>query len=503
MPDQKVDMAEQLQEKILEHLKSERYRPQRPRGLARELAVEETDYHAFRDTLRELMHSGRVILGRAGQWCCRRRSRAAMNLQASTGTTMRGFGFVVPQDPGSREDLYIPQGENSGAINGDVVRAKITSRGHRDGKAIYSGRITEVVERSTKHFVGSVAKQGAAWIVLPDGNTMTMAIETPDAASRHLKPGTKVVVEITSYPEDGQRPQGVITEVLGAAGEKDVDLKSVIVQFNLPGPFPEEVLAQARRAVDSFDPLEEATRRYDLSAELICTIDPDDAKDFDDAISLHQVDEGLWELGVHIADVSFFVPQGSPMDEERGRGNSCYFPGHVIPMLPEIVSNGVCSLQQGVPRLCKSVFITFDREAKPVRAKFANTIIKSAARLRYREAQAILDQADSIPHPDGARAIADYDPRVVTLLGSMDALAKRIQKRRRAEGQIVLDLPDVELLLDEEGKVVGAEPEDQSFTHTLIEMFMVEANEAVVRPVQFHWRAVHAAHPPRAGGGQL
>src|SRR5208337_426372 len=141
--------------------------------------------------------------------------------------------------------------------------------------------------------------------------------------------------------------------------------------------------------------------RLDLSDRVICTIDPDDAKDYDDAISLRKLDNGQWELGVHIADVSAFVQTGSALDEEaRKRGNSCYFPGHVIPMLPEVLSNGVCSLQEGVPRLCKSVFIEYDANAKPVRTRFANTIIRSAQRLRYTEAQAIIDRAASIPYPE-------------------------------------------------------------------------------------------------------
>jgi len=150
-------------------------------------------------------------------------------------------------------------------------------------------------------------------------------------------------------------------------------------------------------------------------------------------------------------------------------------------MLPEILSNGVCSLQEGVKRLCKSVFVTFDENHRPASAKFANTIIKSAKRLRYREAQAIIDGAAVVPHPEGPKTISDYDPAVVKLLHEMNALATKIQRRRLEDGQIVLDLPEVDLVLDEEGKVVGTAKEDTSFTHTLIEMFMVEANEAVAR----------------------
>src|ERR1051325_9323408 len=150
-------------------------------------------------------------------------------------------------------------------------------------------------------------------------------------------------------------------------------------------------------------------------------------------------------------------------------------------MLPEILSNGVCSLQEAVPRLFKNAFITFDENYRPASAKFANTIIKSAKRLRYREAQAIIDGAAEVPHPDGPKSVSDYDPAVVKLLHEMNALAKKIQKRRLEDGQLVLELPEVELVLDEDGKVVGTKAEDTSFTHALIEMFMVEANEAVAR----------------------
>lgn len=477
-------MAEQLKQQILSHLKSERYQPTKPRRLAQQLnvAASEEDYHAFRNSLRELMHAGRVVLGAGGAVVLPGQSQNRDEFLGTYRHNKRGFGFVVPTDPTSREDLFIPEGENAGALSGDTVRAKITNREHREGKVMYRGRVVEIIQRSQNKFVGTLAKSAGQWVVLPDGNTLTEPILAPDAASRHIKPGTKVVIELTQFPEREQRAQGVITEVLGQAGEKDVDLKTVIIQFGLPEGFTEEVQAQARRSLDSFDPEEERHRRLDLTDEVICTIDPPDAKDYDDAISLRRLESGEWELGVHIADVSHFVPAGSPLDDEAlARGNSTYFPGHVIPMLPEILSNGVCSLQEGVPRLCKSVFIRYDADAKPIGTKFANTLIKSRQRLRYIEAQAIIDHAESIPHPDGDRRLSDYPHEVVQLLHDMNMLAKRLQKRRYQQGQIVLELPEVNLVLDEEGKVVDAVPEDQSFTHTLIEMFMVEANEAVAR----------------------
>jgi len=475
--------SDSIHSRILTHLESPAYRPERPRKLAADLELTEDDhYGAFRDALRELMHEGRVVLGARGAVLLPSNRTSPNEFTGSYRHNKRGFGFVVPQDPTAHEDLFVPEGQNLGAITGDIVRAQITSQGHKDGKIIYSGRVTEIIQRTQKRFVGSLQKVSGEWMVLPDGNTLTAAILTPDAASRHIRAGTKVVVELTTYPDGGQPPQGVITEVLGEAGAKDVDLNALIVQYNLPGEFPPEVLAQARQAIDDFDPEEERKHRLDLTDQMICTIDPDDAKDYDDAISLRQLANGNWELGVHIADVSYFVPAGTPLDEEAvKRGNSCYFPGKVIPMLPEMLSNGVCSLQADVPRLCKSAFITLDSNARPSSAKFANTVIKSRKRLRYKEAQAILDGATVIPHPDGDKTINDYEPEVVKLLHEMNDLAKRIQKRRLDDGQLTLDLPETELVLDEDGKIIDAVPEDTSFTHTLIEMSMVEANEAVAR----------------------
>ena len=395
----------------------------------------------------------------------------------------KGFGFVIPLDPTAHEDLYIGERDNAkGAITGDVVKAKVINRSQRDGKVMVSGRIIEVVERKNKRFVGSLQRKDGQWFVLPDGNTYTEPIYTPDAATKYIKPGTKVVVEITEFATRDEAAMGVISDTLGGAGEKDVDLRSVIVQFGLPGEFPDEVKDQASAALAEFKATTDFGNRYDMRDTIVCTIDPDDAKDYDDAISLQKLDDGNWELGVHIADVSHFVPVDSPLDvEAKARGNSTYFPGYVIPMLPEVLSNGICSLQEGVPRLCKSAFIVYSDAAQPVRSRFANTIIHSRKRLRYREAQDLIDGRDEIFHPDGNRKRSDYEPEVISLLNDMNALSRRIQKRRHAAGQLVLNLPKMSLVLNDEGKVTDAVPEDESFTHTLIEMFMVEANEAVAR----------------------
>ena len=485
MPDSNV-----LRDRILETLSSEGYEPVHPRQLAKALELLEGEHHGgFREAIRDLMSEGRIAAGAEGAIVLPGSRTADNELVGSYRHNRKGFGFVVPSDPAGHEDLFIPPGENGGAITGDIVKAKIIPSGKRDGRQMYEGRVLQVVERKHTRFVGTVAKVGERWFVNPDGNAFTDPIHTPDAAGRYVTPGAKVVVELTVFPdqaEGGKGAEGVITQVLGEPGDKDVDLYSVKVQFNLPGDFPESVQDGASDAVRAFDPEAEIAHRLDLTNEVICTIDPNDAKDYDDAISLtrEQDDSGrtLWKLGVHIADVSHFVVKGSALDEEAyKRGNSTYFPGHVIPMLPEVLSNGVCSLVEASPRLVKTAFIWLDEKAKPVRTAFANSVIKSFKRLQYVEAQDLIDGKDVIRVSTGDRKPEDYEANVVKLLKDMNTLSKLMQARRRESGQITLDLPQVELILDENGKVVGAEEEDHSFTHTLIEMFMVEANEAVAR----------------------
>ncbi|MCL2639561.1 MAG: RNB domain-containing ribonuclease, partial [Phycisphaerales bacterium] len=293
-----------------------------------------------------------------------------------TGTyrqTMRGFGFVIPDEPRADGDLFIPAGENLDAVTGDIVVARVIAR--RDKRTF--GRVVQIVKRRTNRVVGTLIKHGERWLVVPDGNIFKTPIEVQDIGAQNAAENDKVVLDLLRYPQGDQLAQGVITEILGTKGEPEVELQSVIRQFELPQKFSDVVMDQARVAAINYDPNDffasgRGGNREDLRDELIITIDPDDARDFDDAISLRELtrrrtdaekDGGgaVWELGVHIADVSSFVGVESPMDlEARIRGNSTYFPGHVIPMLPAILSNGVCSLQENQPRLCKSAFIRYN-----------------------------------------------------------------------------------------------------------------------------------------------
>jgi ribonuclease R len=308
------------------------------------------------------------------------------------------------------------------------------------------------------------------WIVQPDGSRFVEPIVVEDVTAKNAREKDKVVVEILSYPSERYLARGVIVEVLGRAGQYDAEIESIMHQFHLPREFEAECLEQARRAALGFD-LERIDGREDITGKVIVTIDPPDAKDFDDAISLETDSAGHWVLGVHIADVSHFIAKGSPLDEEaRERGNSVYLPGKTIPMLPEVLSNGVCSLQPEQRRFTKSVYITYDQKGDILSRRFANSVIRSTARLTYLEADAILKG-----HTKGAK------PEVIDLLRNMDALSRRIEVRRTGHGMIHLDLPEPHLILDEAGRVVDAEPAENCYPHTIIEMFMVEANERSLR----------------------
>ncbi len=464
------------------------YRPVQLRRLAQTIGVHEHEFNEFRIAVKTLMKAGRIVLG----------ANEAVMLPEGAKTIVgrfrghaRGFGFVIPESPAEHGDLFIPPGATGTAITGDIVAARITRRKNGGEGLRVEGEIVEVVQRSQNRFVGELVQDGKQWLMVPDGNLLHAPVLLGDVSSTRAKPGDQVVVEISEFPTPTRPARGVVVEVLGRRGDPGIDTLSVIRQYGFREAFPDEVIEDARRSIREHNLDDELERREDLRSQVVITIDPDDAKDFDDAISLRRVGRHL-ELGVHIADVSTFVQPGRPLDHEAGlRGNSIYFPRHVLPMLPEVLSNGLCSLQEGQPRLTKSAFIEYDARGHRKSKRFANTVIQSTKRLTYREAQAILDGKT-----------AGHEAPVVALLKELEHLAQTIRKRRLSQGMLVLDLPGVELVLNDDNEVIGVEPEDTSFTHTLIEMFMVEANEVVAELMTDlgvpHLRRIHPEPPPDA-----
>jgi ribonuclease R len=477
-------MSLKYERRLLDHLAHDRYTASDVDRLARDLGVDEDSQAEFQAAVDDLVERGRLVRDAQGAL---RLPPLPEEVEGMFKKNVRGFGFVIPATPFREGDVFIPPDAVADALTGDTVRARVyrDSRARGTDKEI-SGEIVEVVKRRRAAFTGELVKRGGLWLVLPDGKELTQPVVVKDPSVKNAKEGDKVAVEITTYPIANELGEGVITRVLGESGLPDVETQAVIIAYSLPQEFPKECLDQARAAAARFErEIAEGERagfpdRHDLRERFIVTIDPMDSKDFDDAISIEATPEG-WFLGVHIADVAHFIPPGSPLDvEARDRGNSCYLPRHVIPMLPEVLSNGICSLSEGVPRFCKSAFMSYSKHGEILGERVGATLIRSAKRLTYLEAQALID-GDLKEARKHARTEPKYSDQLIKTLREFDKLAKAIRARRKKAGMIHLELPEVELIFDDAGHVVDAQPEDNAFTHTLIEMFMVEANEVLAR----------------------
>ncbi len=457
-------MVEVLKKKIIRHLGHRDYRPVKPAELAKSLGVKPDELETFKKAFEQLRAEGLVIIG----------SKKLVSLPPVSGrifgtfrATTKGFGFVTPIEPSSHSDLFIPAGFTADAMTGDTVTAKVVKKDRRGDQIRYSGKIVEINQRANSCFVGTVTKKGDFYYLLPDGK-FTEPVEIDDVGAKNAQPGDKAVVEIISYPTQYNCARGVIVELLGKSGTYKTEINASIRRFGLLYQFSKDCLDTAAQAARNFEQAD-FSDRLDLTKKIIITIDPEDAKDFDDAVSVEKNSDGKFVLGVHIADVGSFVESDLPLDlEAKNRGNSVYLPGFVLPMLPEVLSNGVCSLQPNQPRLTKSVFITYDSLGNILKKSFANSVIRSTARLTYTEADRIL-KGQKTQRPS----------EVVLLLRDMEKLAKIIESRRNGDGMLHLDVPEIELVFDKAGRVIDAHPADTSYPHTIIEMFMVEANEAV------------------------
>lgn len=389
-----------------------------------------------------------------------------------------GYGFVRPSDARSTErdgDIRIPFVASADAADGDTVRVRITKESHV-GRPGLSGEVVEVVQRRTTRFVGVAFQSAGEHWVQVDGTQFPRPIWVGDPGAKSVQDDDKVIVELIRFPSTLQDGEGVIVEILGAADAPGVDTQTVIAEFGLPGPFPESVLEDARRQAEKFSSSSVPAGRQDLTGEIIVTIDPKDARDFDDAISLTCIERGHWLLGVHIADVAHFVPKGSALDQEAlARGTSVYLPDRVIPMLPEIVSNNLASLQPDHLRLARTCWIEFSEDGIPVHTEVKRTAIKSCRRFTYEEVDAFIVNPDTT-------AIAMTES-VRGLLGRMQRLAAILRNRRLTRGALELNMPEVKIDLDQSGRVTGAHVVEQTESHQIIEEFMLAANEAVAEKI--------------------
>lgn len=446
------------------------YTPVKPKVLAKRLAVDEAEYPAFRKLLRELIRDGRILVGKGNEL------KAVDPLGTVVGTFRRtnaGHVFVRPHTPTPETgpEIKIRNGRSADASSGDEVMVRIARRATKTGHA--SGDIVRILTRATRTFVGTYFERDRQAYVRVDGTVFAHSVWVGDPGVKGAQPQEKVVIEMLRFPTADERGEGVITEILGPLGKPGVDTLSIIRGFGLPEEFPPAALEEARSRADEFRE-DDLDGRTDFTADTVITIDPKDARDFDDAVSV-TIDPKTkhWILTVHIADVAHFARLGGPLDTEaRKRATSIYLPGQVIPMFPEVISNGLASLQQGKLRYVKTVRMEFTPGVQKGHVSFFNGAIRVKKRFAYEEVGAILKQLEAGEQPE-------LEPEILPLIKRMRDLAILLRKKRFKRGSLELSMPEAVLEYDPNGKVSGAHFAEHDLSHQIIEEFMLAANEAV------------------------
>jgi len=417
----------------------------------------------IKDILNQLVKEGKLARHRGNRY-----EAAARKLVEGTIMLHRdGYGFVIPKEkiPGIDSDIYIPAALTDSAMNGDKVNIEITMR-KPGGRA--EGRVVTVEKRARTTIVGQLRYDGQTFFVAPTDEKLPSKILITNDVSEHKD---KIVeVEITRFPSEGRWPAGKVVSVIGFIDDPNVETNVIIRKFALPTAFPSDVEQEAARLPDALTE-KDFVGRDDFRKRNTITIDPQTARDFDDAIDVEVLANGTYQLGVHIADVSHFVPLDSAMDlESRYRGTSVYFPDRVLPMLPEKVSNHLCSLNPGVDRLALSVIMHLSRAGEVLDYSFHKSVIHSKERMTYEDVQRLLD---------GNLALERRYEHVLPHIRNIARLAQIVQKRRNQRGAIDFDLPEPLLTYDESGLVSGITKSVRLFSHRIVEEFMILANEVV------------------------
>jgi ribonuclease R len=464
---------------ILERLRRKGSRVLTFRELVKALQLREDDEDAFRERLEALERRGEIVRVRGEKYSAIEYS----NLVAGRLTVRpEGFGFVLADEG---EDLFVPRSGMHGAMDGDTVlareeRSRATSaagRGRQRAAQRRSGVVVKVLDRARERVVGRFETQEGRGAVVPYDPKVDAVVRIAEGGRGGAREGEIVEVHLTAFPDARRVAHGVVEERLGFLGEPGVDIEIVLRSHRLPPRFPEPVVEEAERYPEEVR-REDLAGRRDFREHGIVTIDGETAKDFDDAVEVERTARG-YRLGVHIADVSHYVTEGSLLDEEaRSRGTSVYFPGRVLPMLPERLSNGLCSLNPRVDRLVLSAILELDGTGRVVGSEFVKGVIRSAHRMTY------TDVARLIEAPPTREDQTRYGP-FVERFRLMAELAALLRRRREARGSIDFDLPDADIVLDDAGLVVGIVPESRNVAHRLIEEFMLAANEAVAKKLLF------------------
>jgi ribonuclease R len=445
---------------ILDYIRDHSDRPMKVKELARAIGIKQKNYTQFRNSVRRLLDEGKLVK--------LKRSRIGLpdQMDLVTGVisiTRAGFGFV--QDENRDEEIYIAAHDTYTAFDRDQVLVRLKRGFGFKGKR--EGVVIKIVERKLTELVGTFHKGRRYDYVMPDVRNSGRDIYVVKGKSHEARDGEKVVVKLEAWDDPGLNPEGEIIECLGLPGEPGVDMLAIIRQYNLPTEFPQEVEYEAEDAVEDWQ--KEIKNRPDLTGLATFTIDPADARDFDDAISIEK-SNGRYRLGVHIADVSHFVRGNTELDNEAfERGTSVYFPDRVIPMLPEVLSNDACSLRPNRKRLTYSLFMDFDENGNVKDYELYPAVIRSRARLSYDEVQKYFDGVE----------VSSRVERVADSLTILRKLARTLLRRRQEAGSLDFDLPEAKIILDKKGNVIEIGNRIRTEAHRLVEEFMLAANRQV------------------------
>lgn len=452
---------------ILDFISDDMYVPMKIKEIAIVLQIPREQRDDLKEVLDVLVEEGKISLSKRGKYS----KGQAVRLKGVFQANARGFGFVTPED--GAEDVFIPEENISGAFQGDQVEYIITAApsGRRR-----EGKIVRILSHSVVHIVGLYEKSKNFGFVRPDNQRYLKDIYIPAGKEKGAMNGHKVVVELTSYGGENMKPEGTVVEIIGHINDPGTDILSVVMDAGIPTEFSEKVLNQAVRVSKEVSEADRAGRK-DLRDWLMVTIDGEDAKDLDDAVSLQTID-GNYVLGVHIADVTNYVQENSALDREAfERGTSVYLADRVIPMLPHKLSNGICSLNAGEDRLALSCIMTFDQAGEMIDHEIVETVIHVDKRMSYNGVAKILD---------GNTEETGTDQEIVSMLLSMKKLSDILRERRGRRGSIDFDFPETKVILDENGKPVDIRPYERNGATKIIEDFMLMANETVAE--EYYWR---------------
>ncbi|MBP2650879.1 MAG: rnr [Firmicutes bacterium] len=459
-----------LKEKILTFMYTEAYKPLTAEEIAEVLGLKGNDLTSFWSVLDELETNAEVIKTRFGKYGVPER----MNLLVGTmSASDKGYGFVLPKNQ-EEPDVYIPVDSMMSAMHGDSVVVRLHSRRSATGKA-QEGEVIRIIHRANTTIVGSFENSRHFAFVTPDENRIRQDIFIPKGEFNGAKNGSKVVVEITKWPEKKRNAEGKVIEVLGHKGDPGLEILSIIRRNNLSTSFPPEVEQAALKANTSISE-EDLVGRRDLRHLPVVTIDSEDAKDLDDAVHVERLKNGRYSLGVHIADVSYYVRENTALDNEaRERGTSVYLVDRVLPMLPQRLSNGICSLNAGEDRLTLSAQMEVDHQGKVLNYEIFPSVIRVHTRLSYNVVRGILVDND-------AELKEKYQP-LLEHINDMERLCHILRDRRMRRGAIDFDFPELKVKLDDNGKPIGIVKRVRSVAESIVEEFMLLANETVAEHI--------------------